>query len=132
MSITEPHRYITWTVREAKLVDESVWDSRREVPLSRERAIDIARAYLRAHGEPDQLPVTHSDLKKPTSFDARIPCYFYFISFDDLSQLDAPKHLLDVIVLLDGSIVAATVTRPASDSSNQALQPTAGRRVVSP
>ena len=59
MSITEPHRYIIWTVREAKLVEESVWDSRREVPLSRERAIDVARGYLRAHGEPKPATPLH-------------------------------------------------------------------------
>ena len=130
MSITEPHRYISWIVSEAKLVDESLWDSRREVPLSRERAIQLARSDVRSRGEPSELPVTHSDLKHPAKIDVRIPCYFYFISFDDLSQVDAPKHLLDVVVLLDGSVVPATVKWRKGHSSNQSLEPTATRREI--
>jgi len=85
---------------------------------------------VRSRGEPSELPVTHSDLKHPAKIDARIPCYFYFISFDDLSQVDAPKHLLDVVVLLDGSVVPATVKWRKGHSSNQSLEPTATRREI--
>ena len=121
---------ITWTVPNAVVMDASFWDSRGEPLLSRDRATAIARSYLRTHGQPADLPVSRAELIHPPVVDSRIPFCFYFIDFDDLSQADPPKHVLEVVVLLDGSVVAPklTIEPKAQRSSNEALQPTAGQR----
>ena len=130
MSVTGDGWNITWTLPNAVIMDSPSWDSRGEPPLSRDRAIAIARSYLRSHGEPDDRAVARTELIHPPVVDSRIPFFFYFISFDDSAEPQPPKHVLDVVVLLDGSVVTPklAIERETHDSSNQALQPTASRR----
>jgi hypothetical protein len=113
---------ITWAVPNAAVMDSSSWGSRGEPPLSRDRAIAIARSYLRSHGQPDDRAVARTELIHPPVVDSRIPFFFYFISFDDSSEPQPPKHVLDVVVLLDGSVVTPrlTIERQAHGPPNQA------------
>lgn len=105
------HRWtITWTVPNAVVMDAKSWDQRKGPPLSLEQATAIARSYLRRQGARADLPVCYSELIHPPLVDSRIPFYFYFIDFDDFRQSEPPQHVLQVVVLLDGSVVPPKLT----------------------
>lgn len=123
---------ISWKVPNAMVMDAKSWDVRGEPPLSLDRATAIARSYLRSHGQPADRAVERAELIHPPVVDSRIPFFFYFIGFEDPSE-PPPKQVLDVVVLLDGSVVPPklTIEQQPHGPSNQALQPTAGWPVIS-
>lgn len=101
----------TWRVAESKLKAASMWDSEKEPPLSITQAIKAARSHLQSIGRPHTYPVRCMSLQSPMGAKPGSRYYFYFISFDDLGDGDPSPEDVDVLVLLDGSIVSPVRTQ---------------------
>lgn len=96
---------VKWIAPEATLRSKSEWTSDREPPLSISQAIKAARMHLKSLRCPDTLPVRSITLQVPMRSNPGERIFFYFISFDDPTRDEPPPEDVDVLVLLDGSIV---------------------------
>jgi len=96
---------VKWIAPEATLRSKSEWASDREPPLSVTQAIKAARTHLKSLRRPDTLPVRSVTLQVPMHSNPHERIFFYFVSFDDASREEPPPEDVDVLVLLDGSIV---------------------------
>ena len=102
------HERPLWVIPEVKFQETCYWDTRnlKEPPLSVMAAITAARSFLSSRGEPDQLPLSSVQLRRPINAVAGESLYFYVIVFDDSGQAECEKKFVHVVVLLDGSVLA--------------------------
>ena len=97
----------TWTAPAARLEQASIWkDEKKPPPLTVSDAVRIARTYLQSIGQPSKLPIQCVRLKKPPRHEEKGMYFFFVVSFDDWDEKHPTPLGVDVVVLLDGSVVA--------------------------
>ena len=99
---------VKWTVSEQRLKATPEWRMGEEPPLSLAQAVKVARNHLKRHGLADDLAVQHVTLQVPMQAKSDEHFYLYFISFDDLTKNEQKPGAMDVLVLLDGTVVTPT------------------------
>jgi len=99
---------IKWTISEQRLKATPEWHMGEEPPLSLAQAVKIARSHLKRQGVAEDLAVQHVTLQVPMQAKVDEHFYLYFISFDDLTKNEQKLGSLDVLVLLDGTVVTPT------------------------
>jgi len=96
---------VDWFASEATLLATCQWNTEEEPRLSPSQAIKIARKSLRSSGHSDTLPVLGVDMRSPIEFDSSGHCFFYVIEFYDHAQKSPPPEVVQVVILLDGTVV---------------------------
>jgi hypothetical protein len=98
---------MSWRVSLDRLQRASKWNSESEPQLPVRQAVIKAREYLRSQGWPNQLPVTSVELRHVNGTPSQ--CFAYVLNFGEAFE---PEKGSEVVLLLDGSIVAPVTTHP--------------------
>ena len=100
-----------WLVSEVRLKATPSWEPGQEPPLSIEAAVGIARQQLKVRGLKHQAVVRNVSLQLPMRSQVGELHYVYFVSFDDQMADNAKPGEMDVVILLDGTVVTPVLKR---------------------